>query len=216
MRASPLRKLTDADIDVLAERIGRHVPQREIAAELGIAQSNVSRLQRRPDVAARVRVVREREAARKRQAAKRRRDRESRLPSTTQAERDALHAARLRASMEQDRYSLARGPRAGTEFPYIDSKGRYWAHPLVLYTGVRHATRRDYTANNWTVPLNFEDQPEHRFGPTDAPPRLPIGWQEPTVRMVETSIGPYGPIQVGHPVPESDVEARLAEGWELA
>jgi hypothetical protein len=118
--------------------------------------------------------------------------------------------------MEQDRYSLARGPRAGTEFPYIDSEGRYWAHSLVLYTSLRRATRRDYIANGWTVPLNFEDVPEHRFGPPDAPPRAPVGWHEPVVRMVEIRLGPCGPFQVGHPVPESEVDARTAEGWTLA
>jgi hypothetical protein len=212
MRMSPLRKLTDADIDVLVERIGRRVPQREVATELGIAQSNISRLQRRPDVAVRVRVVREREAARKRQALKRSRDRAPLLAK----EREAADRARLIAAMEEDRDSLARGPRAGTEFPYIDSEGRYWAHAFVLYTGLRRATRRDYIKNGWTVPRNFEDVPEHRFGPPDAPPRPPVGWHEPVVRMVETRIGPYGPFQAGHPVPESEVEARLAEGWTLA
>src|SRR5712692_546327 len=100
MRTSPLRKLTDADIDVLVERIGRRVPQREVAAELGIAQSNISRLQRRPDV-----------AARKRQARKRSRDRAPLLAK----EREAADRARLIAAMEEDRDSLARGPRAGTE-----------------------------------------------------------------------------------------------------
>jgi len=74
MRTSPLRKLTEADLDVLVERVGRGESQRAVAAELEVAQSSVSRLLRRPEVAARVRVVRKREAARLRQ--QRKRDRE--------------------------------------------------------------------------------------------------------------------------------------------
>jgi hypothetical protein len=215
VRTCPLRKLTDADIDIIVERIGRGVPQRVVAAELDppVAQSSISRLQRRPDVAARVRVVRDREAARKRQARKRSRDR---APLLANADREAADRARLIAAMEEDRDSLARGPRARTEFPYIDPEGRYWAHPFVLYTGLRRATRRDYINNGWTVPRNLEDEPELRFGPADAPPRPPVGWHEPVVRMVETKLGPYGLLQIGHPVPESEVEARTADGWTLA
>ena len=80
---------------------------------------------------------------------------------------------------------------------------------------LRPATRADYTRNGWTPPTNFEDEPELRFGPPGFE-RHQIGWSEPTVRMTETTIHEkYGPIQHGHPVPESEVEQRLAEGWTL-
>jgi hypothetical protein len=178
-------------------------------------------LLRRPDVAARVRaarvrVVREREAARVRQQRKRDRKR----PLLAQAEREAAERAKLIASMEEDRYSLARGPRAGTSLPYIDSEGRYWAHSLVLYTGLRRATRRDYIDNGWTVPLNFEDaDPMLAFGPPNAPPRYPIGYVPPedrkTIRVRRMEPGPYGEVEHRKSVSPSELDAATAEGWQV-
>jgi hypothetical protein len=78
--------------------------------------------------------------------------------------------------------------------------------------GLVRAKRSDFEGK---VPADFEDDPD--FGQPGFP-RHPVGYIPPDqrpVRMRETHDGPYGPVEGTHPVPASEVAARLALGWQL-
>jgi|SRR6516165_5028280 len=205
MRTSPLRKLTEADLDVLVERVGRGESQRAVAAELEVAQSSVSRLLRRPEVAARVRVVRKREAARLRQ--QRKRDRELLARRTRDAAAPAQrfgHQTELVATLP------------GVEYPRLERQSpahRWRYNPQVGFS--RWATRADCLRFG-VDPAALE--PEYGFGdPRGGYDRPPVGHIPHDRQHVRVTYPPNERgIRITSPVERRYLDQALAEGAGLA
>ena len=216
------RRLTAFDLERIAERHVAGESDAAIAKIIGCDRSAVRRARSRPSVVNQVRLLRARQLRAQAERDRRVRAKLRKLHGITTdtplrlEDVAAVPAPAGREGATERGLHVDTGPAApsslerhtrvpGQTYPYIDAEGRY--HGSNIGTP-RLATTRDYTKNGWRVPEGFLDQP--RFGPPGFP-REAIGTFEPDVRMTHPSTD--GRTTITSPVPVSEVDTRLADGW---
>jgi hypothetical protein len=200
----PVAPMSEALVTAIIEAHAAGDSARKIAATRDLGLRRVQRLLKRPDVAARVKELRAENQKREKATARKREQRER--------EREAAADPEAFAAKQGSVTSATRIARKGWNDLYVSEKTGIWMYEASVGWD-RPATRADFTRRGVKPPPAFED--EYGFGQPgyDRPPIGFVPENQRPVRMIEVKQGPYGPFEVGHPVPAGEVPQREAEGW---